>query len=194
MSEIAIPKIFMQIAVLVALFFISFCVFEIYMHTTREDIYAIEYIADEVNSIHASLLAHFEAAKPSSFTPQSHGSRNCVFPRFEQSGGYIGPGSADSGFSRKDDADPAPSLSTVARALSMNDRALVALKGTISQSLGGGEYMFADSSGTIEVHIGPKEWVGQQVSASDTVKIYGCIHKDRKRFSNHIYVKRLIKQ
>ena len=97
------------------------------------------------------------------------------------SGGYTGPG---------------PSRGTVAQALSMDNQTWVVLKGSVSKNLGGKRYMFTDSTGTIEADIGPKEWawVGQQISAADTVEIHGHIHSDWKRPYNHVHVKRLIKQ
>ena len=74
----------------------------------------------------------------------------------------------------------------------MSDEAWVALKGSITQSLGGKDYMFADSTGTSEVKIGHKAWIGQQISASDTVEIHGKVKKDWTR--TRIDVKRVIKQ
>jgi len=80
--------------------------------------------------------------------------------------------------------------------MSMGNRDWVVLKGAISQSLGGNRYMFADSTGTMEVDIGPKEWmwVNQPISASDIVEIQGYIHNDWRRPYNHVHVKRLVKQ
>ncbi len=105
-------------------------------------------------------------------------------------GGYVGPqGNAPSlgGYT-----GPKPSLVTVEQALSMDDEAWVTLKGTITQSLGGKEYMFADSTGAAEVKIGHKVWMGQYVNASDTVEIHGKVKKNWTR--TRIDVKGLTKQ
>lgn len=105
-------------------------------------------------------------------------------------GGYSGPG-GDAQY-QGGYTGPGPSLVTVKEALSMDDDARVALKGTITRSLGGKEYMFADSTGTSEVKIGHKAWMGQQIGASDTVEIHGKVKKDWTR--TRIDVKRIIKQ
>ena len=92
-------------------------------------------------------------------------------------GGYSGPG---------------PELISAQEAAQREDGAWVALKGVITRSLGDRDYMFEDSSGSVEVAIGPREWKGQRVSAADTVEIHGRVHKDPARV--HVHVKRLIKR
>ena len=91
-------------------------------------------------------------------------------------GGYTGPG---------------PALVTVEQAKSMNDDARVALKGHIIQSLGGKDYVFKDSSGTITVEISKKKWQGQNIGPDDLVEIHGEVDKEWSKVE--IDVKRIIK-
>lgn len=102
-------------------------------------------------------------------------------------GGYEGPGQDRGGYS-----GPGPELISAQEAAQREDGAWVALKGVITRSLGDRDYMFEDSSGSVEVAIGPREWKGQRVSAADTVEIHGRVHKDPARV--HVHVKRLIKR
>ena len=193
MTEVAIPKIFMQSAVLAALFFICFCVFEIY--TAHEDIYyAIANVAEEISDAHASVLVHYATVEPPGLSPQNHRGRSAMVEPVPPEGGYNGPGPAGPAFSFEGYTGPGPALATVTQALSMEDNAWIALKGAISRSLGGKEYLFADSTGTIEAHIGPMEWMGQRINAADTVEIHGYIHKDRRRSNTHIHVKGIMKR
>jgi len=185
-------QIFMQLAVLTALFFICFCVFGIYR--AHEDLYdAIANVAEEINDAHSSLLAWSEPVKQSGLSAQGYGGRTAVAGPVPSGGGYTGPGSVGAIFSSEGYAGPGPSFATAMQALSLDDNVWVALKGVISRSLGGKEYLFADSTGTIEAHIGPMEWMGQHISASDPVEIHGYIHRDRRRSHAHIHVKRLMR-
>ncbi len=102
-------------------------------------------------------------------------------------GGYVGPGPDFGGYD-----GPGPDLTTVREASAMGDGAWVALKGTITHSLGDRDYMFEDPTGSIEIKIGPKEWMGQRVSDTDTVEIHGRVKKDWSRV--HVDVRRLIKR
>jgi len=193
MNEMAIPKIFMQIAILTTLLFICFCVFEIYR--AQEDIYyTIVNAAEEISDAQAALLIHAEAGKQFGLNAQSHGGRRAMVAPVPSEGGYAGPGYAGPDFSSEAYTGPGPAFVAAAQALSMDDNGWVALKGVISQRLGGREYLFADASGAIEAHIGPAEWMGQHISASDTVEIHGHIHKDRRRSHAYIHVERIIKQ
>ena len=90
---------------------------------------------------------------------------------------------------------PGPSLVTASQAPSMHNKVWVTLKGSISQALDHKHYMFTDSTGTILVKIDPMAWIGQQVSASDTVEIYGRIKRDKRNWEHvRVDVKRIIKQ
>jgi len=114
----------------------------------------------------------------------------------QTAGVYAGPGPAGTAASYGAYTGPGPAPVTVKQALSMGNKDWVVLNGVISQSLGGNRYTFADSSGTIEADIGPKEWmwVNRQIGASDTVEIQGYIHSDWKRPYNHVHVKRITAQ
>jgi len=94
-------------------------------------------------------------------------------------GGYTGPG---------------PEMVSVKQALSMPHDTVVSLEGKITRYLGRDDYAFADSSGTVELKIGPYAWMGQQVAESDTVVLQGEVKIDRKQTGVHIRVHRVIKK
>ena len=106
-------------------------------------------------------------------------------------GGYIGNGNGPAG-SSGGYIGQIREVVSVRQALAMRDGTHVVIRGNITKSLGGNKYTFADSSGTVEVHIGPKEWAGQQVSASDTVLLQGEVKKEKTR--TIIDVKQVVKQ
>ena len=90
---------------------------------------------------------------------------------------------------------PGPSLVTVSQVSSMPNKVWVTLKGSISQALDYKYYMFTDSSGTILVKIDPMAWLGQQISASDSVEIYGKVKRDKRNWEHvRVDVKRIMKQ
>ncbi len=101
-------------------------------------------------------------------------------------GGYAGPGQGG-GYT-----GPGPEFVTVEQTKDMRDDTPVALKGYIVKSLGGDNYLFKDSTGTITLDIDDKRWAGQTVGAEDLVEIYGKIDKDWSDLE--IEVKRLVKQ
>lgn len=104
------------------------------------------------------------------------------------SGGFSGSGvAAQGGYT-----GPGPALVTVKQALSMSDDSPVALKGNITQSLGGEDYMFRDASGSVKVEIDHKAWMGQSVGAEDLVILHGEV--DKEWTGTKIDVKRVIKQ
>ncbi|MEY3873012.1 MAG: hypothetical protein RLZZ296_2007 [Pseudomonadota bacterium] len=80
---------------------------------------------------------------------------------------------------------------TVEHAKSLKDDAKVTLQGTIQSHIGGENYIFKDASGTVEVEIDNRRWVGQTVSATDRVELFGEVDKDWN--SVKIDVKRLRK-
>jgi uncharacterized protein (TIGR00156 family) len=96
----------------------------------------------------------------------------------QAAGGYTGPG---------------PDLVSVQQALSMQHEASVSIKGNITRYLGRDDYTFADSSGTVEIKIGPQAWMGQYVAESDTVVIQGEVKKGRSG-ETHIRVHQVVKQ
>jgi uncharacterized protein (TIGR00156 family) len=58
--------------------------------------------------------------------------------------------------------------------------------------MGGEDYLFQDSTGTITVEIDDKRWMGQVVGPSDTVEIYGKVDKDWNKVE--VDVKRIVKK
>jgi len=63
---------------------------------------------------------------------------------------------------------------TVSEAKTLPHDSWVVLAGTIINMLPGGrQYTFRDATGDIAVDIGPKEWRGLSVDATDRVEIYG---------------------
>jgi len=74
--------------------------------------------------------------------------------------------------------------STTAQALTFEHRAPVILSGNIVQSVGADLYTFRDSSGEINIRIGPHEWrnIGFNISPSDNIEISGEVHRDEAGF------------
>lgn len=62
-------------------------------------------------------------------------------------------------------------------ALTRGDGTWVVLRGSISRRVGEKEYIFTDDSGNADVRIGQKAWQGVQVSAEDTVLLYGKVRR-----------------
>jgi uncharacterized protein (TIGR00156 family) len=56
----------------------------------------------------------------------------------------------------------------------------VIVTGNLVQAIGGDSYIFRDSSGTINVRIGPREWeiYGSRISLSDFIEFSGELHRD----------------
>ena len=119
--------------------------------------------------------------------PDQASARKAPPPPPYAEGGYLGAQEGLGGYT-----GPGPELSAVTDAQALTDGAWIALKGNIIRSLGGDDYMFADSTGEIAIKIGPREWMGQYIGASDTVEILGRMHKDWS--GDHIHVMRLTKQ
>lgn len=87
---------------------------------------------------------------------------------------------------------PSTALTTVEIAKTLRDDAKVVLRGKIERHLGGDNYLFSDSTGSITVDIDNKKWNGQMVSPQDQVEIQGEVDKDWN--SVEIDVDRIIKQ
>jgi uncharacterized protein YdeI (BOF family) len=69
---------------------------------------------------------------------------------------------------------------TVEQAKNYSHDSWVIINGNIVSVLPGGRhFMFRDSSGEIPVEIGPKEWRGLSVGASDRIEISGEVKKER---------------
>jgi len=64
---------------------------------------------------------------------------------------------------------------TIEQAKNSVHRTLVIVTGNLIQALGGDSYIFRDSSGTIPMRIGPREWeiYGSRISISDLIEISG---------------------
>lgn len=59
----------------------------------------------------------------------------------------------------------------------MRDDVPVIVQGSIVQRMGDDKYLFEDKTGSITVEIDKKDWRGQTVSPSDTVKLYGEVDR-----------------
>lgn len=86
---------------------------------------------------------------------------------------------------------PSGSKTTVEKAKTLSDDTWVTLTGKVEQRIGGDDYIFRDSTGTINVDIDQKRWNGQTITPQDTVQIEGEIDKDWN--SVEIDVKRVSK-
>ena len=94
--------------------------------------------------------------------------------------GFTGPGS-------EGQAAITGRVITVSEARNMSHDSWVILSGNIINMLPGGrQYTFRDTTGDIAVDIGPKEWRGLSVDASDRVEIYGEVKISRSQI--HIKV------
>ena len=83
-------------------------------------------------------------------------------------------------------------ISTVKQVKEMRDDTNVVMQGRIVQRVDNDdEYMFEDATGTITVEIDKKDWQGQTVTPSDTVKLYGEV--DRGIFNTEVDVDRVEK-
>lgn len=103
-------------------------------------------------------------------------------------GGFTGSTTAETGGFK----GPTVALTTVEMAKTLRDDAKVVLRGKIERHLGGENYLFSDSTGSITVDISSKKWNGQTISPQDQVEIQGEVDKDWN--SVEIDVDRIIKQ
>jgi len=117
------------------------------------------------------IITTFTFVPPSEARPPHHEDR------IVENGGYTGPG---------------PAVITVKEASQREDGEWIVLRGRIIQSLTDKEYLFEDSTGKINIHIGPREWQGQSIGAEDTIEIQGKMH--REWMQSHIHVKKITKQ
>ncbi len=62
---------------------------------------------------------------------------------------------------------------TVNQVKEMRDDVPVIVKGHIIQRMGDEKYLFEDSTGSVTVEIDDKDWRGQTITPSDTVKLFG---------------------
>lgn len=77
-------------------------------------------------------------------------------------------------------------------ALTRGDGTWVVLRGSISRRVGEKEYIFTDASGNADVRIGQKAWQGMQVSAGDTVLLYGKVRRHWEH--SFIDIRRIVRQ
>lgn len=66
---------------------------------------------------------------------------------------------------------------TVSQVKEMRDDVNVIVQGNIVQRVGDDKYLFEDNTGSITVEIDDKDWRGQTVSPSDTVKLHGDVDR-----------------
>ena len=72
---------------------------------------------------------------------------------------------------------PPQQVTTVSRVKAKVSAVRVTLIGKIVKQIKGDKYEFQDSSGTIIVKIGPKEWKGVSIDSNTTVKITADLEK-----------------
>lgn len=60
----------------------------------------------------------------------------------------------------------------------LRDNQYITLKGYIISKIGNEKYMFKDESGSIQVEIDDKDWMGLNVGASDRVILQGEVDRD----------------
>lgn len=81
---------------------------------------------------------------------------------------------------------------TTRDALTRGDGTWVVLRGRISRRVGDKEYIFTDADGNADVRIGQKAWQGVQISAGDTVLLYGKVRRHWEH--SFIDVRRVVRQ
>ncbi|MBW5891701.1 YgiW/YdeI family stress tolerance OB fold protein [Pectobacterium polaris] len=96
----------------------------------------------------------------------------------QSGGGFVNPETPAVGSHQGGFTDSQSSLTTVDKAKDLRDDSWVTLRGNIEKRLGDENYLFRDSTGTMEVEIDHKRWNGQMVSPTDKVEIQGELDKD----------------
>lgn len=102
-------------------------------------------------------------------------------------GGFNASGAPAGGFT-----GPGPAIVGAKAAADLKDSTRVALKGHIVQHLGDDQYLFKDTTGTIQLDIDDHIWRGVVVAPADTVIVYGKIDRDFN--SLEVDVKKIEKQ
>ena len=82
------------------------------------------------------------------------------------------------GYSQGGFKGPTPGVASVAQAKTQRDDSWVVLEGNIIRQVGHELYEFKDATGTINVDIDDKRWMGQTLSPTDKVRIEGEVDKD----------------
>lgn len=85
-------------------------------------------------------------------------------PTMAQTGGFTGPGSNQAG--------------TVAQLKTLPDDAHIVLTGNIVRNIRGDHYEFKDATGSVELEIDHKYWIGQNVNTENTVQLVVEVDKD----------------
>lgn len=67
---------------------------------------------------------------------------------------------------------------TVEQAKTMSDDTMVILQGNVIQHIGGDNYIFSDSTGSINMDIDHKLWLGQVITPDDKVEVRGKVDRD----------------
>ena len=70
---------------------------------------------------------------------------------------------------------------TVKQALDSWDDTKVVLRGHIVNSLGHEKYTFTDGTAEVIIEIDDEDWAGRNVTAEDTIEIFGEVDKDMFR-------------
>ncbi|MFJ5429505.1 YgiW/YdeI family stress tolerance OB fold protein [Pectobacterium actinidiae] len=96
----------------------------------------------------------------------------------QSGGGFVNPETPAFGTHKGGFIDAQSSLTTVDKAKELRDDSWVTLSGNIEKRIGDENYLFRDSTGTMEVEIDHKRWNGQMVSPTDKVEIQGELDKD----------------
>ncbi|KFF71383.1 hypothetical protein IW01_08410 [Pectobacterium brasiliense] len=96
----------------------------------------------------------------------------------QSGGGFVNPETPAVVTHQGGFTDSQSSLTTVDKAKDLRDDSWVTLRGNIEKRLGDENYLFRDSTGTMEVEIDHKRWNGQMISPTDKVEIQGELDKD----------------
>lgn len=108
-----------------------------------------------------------------------------------QQEGFVAP--AGEGYSQGGFKGPSPEVASVAQAKTQRDDAWVVLEGNIIRQVGHELYEFKDATGTINVDIDDKRWMGQTLSPENKVRIEGEVDKDWNSVEIDVKTVRVIK-
>lgn len=147
---------------------------------------------EEHNSCHNTFQRNF-AMSTKTLATLSATLLLCASALAQTAGGFTGPSEpATASASARAGFNGPMTVVSAEQAKTLKDDTPVTLRGQIERHLGGDDYLFRDSSGTIEVEIDQRRWNGQSVSPQDKVEISGEL--DKHFTSSKVDVKRLHKR
>ncbi|MXP57128.1 YgiW/YdeI family stress tolerance OB fold protein [Pantoea sp. Taur] len=100
------------------------------------------------------------------------------FGALAQQGGFVSPQQPAAGYNQGGFKGPAPGMVSAAQAKTLRDDSWVVLEGNIVRMISHELYEFRDASGSVNVEIDDKDWMGQNITPNDKVRLEGEVDKD----------------